>query len=321
MVNARRRTSLFLSTLDWPMSSSASTSADALIARIDQCIHQAAEVAELAARHEALYAVVQTLKSEILQFAAKELDDEAVMRCVRALHEQVAVFKRTHAIARLPYSPEVDMRYPFRDAAGEPIFIHTLAEAGHPADSQRSYPADAVWPYLQADAAPEARGALYHRKLLCRPMCTEDLRDAREHALVGERGMFAVRDIAAGECVGVYGGRLMTPATYYTCTEDAFVLSTTADGIESWVDGENILAMANTVFDYTGDAPDRQAEAGYNMEAAVFGATSRCGRRFSIRAFFTTEPVAAGTELRWNYRYPSALIRQRFGPQPAASAW
>ena len=299
------------------MSSSASPSADALTERIDQCIRQTAEAPELAARHEAFYATVQTLKSEILEFAAKERDDEVVMRCVRALHEQVAAFKRTHEIARLPYSPQLDTRYPFRDAASEPIFIHTLAETGHPTGGLRSYPADAVWPYLQADAAPDARGALYHRKLLCRPMCTEDLRDAREHALVGERGVFAVRDIAAGECVGVYGGRLLTPATYFTCIEDAFVLSTTANGIESWVDGENILAMANTVFAYTGDEPDRQAEAGYNMEAAVFWATSRCGRRFSIRAFFTTEPVAAGTELRWNYRYPPALIRQRFGTQPA----
>ena len=299
------------------MSSSASPSADALIERIDRCTRQAAEAAERVARHEALYAVVQTLKSEILEFASSQPDDEAVMRCVHALHEQVAAFKHMHPIARLPYSPELDTRYPFRDAAGEPVIIHTLAEAGHPACSSRSYPADAVWPYLQADAAPDARGALYHRKLLCRPVRPEDLRDAREHALVGERGVFAVRDIAAGECLGVYGGRLMTPATYYTCIEDAFVLSTTADGVESWVDGENILAMANTVFAYTGNEPDRQAEAGYNMEAAVFPAASRCGRRFSIRAFFATEPVAAGTELRWNYRYPSALIRQRFGVGPA----
>ncbi|WP_426400599.1 type III effector protein [Ralstonia sp. R-29] len=299
------------------MYSSALPSADALIARIDRCIRQAAEAAELVARHEALYAVAQTLKSEILEFASKEPDDEAVMRCVQALHEQVAAFKQMHPVARLPYSPELDTRYPFRDAAAEPIIIHTLSEAGHPAGTSRSYPADAVWPYLQAEAAPDARGALYHRKLLCRPMRFEDLRDAREHALVGERGVFAVRDIAAGECLGVYGGRLMTPATYYTCTEDSFVLSTTADGIESWVDGENILAMANTVFAYTGNEPDRQAEVGYNMEAAVFLAASRCGRRFSIRAFFTTEPVAAGTELRWNYRYPSTLIRQRFGARPA----
>ena len=78
---------------DCPMYSSALPSADALIARIDRCIRQAAEAAELVARHEALYAVAQTLKSEILEFASKEPDDEAVMRCVQALHEQVAAFK------------------------------------------------------------------------------------------------------------------------------------------------------------------------------------------------------------------------------------
>lgn len=300
------------------MSCSVSPSADALVERIDRYIRQAAEAAELSARHEALYAVVQALNAEILELAANEPDDEVVMRCVRRLHEQVAAFKRTHAIARLQYSPEVDTRYPFRDEASLPIIIHTLSDTGHPAGSPRNYPASAVWPYLQAGAAPEARGALYSSTLLCRLMRPDDLRDAREHALVGERGVFAARDIAAGECVGVYGGRLMTPATYYTCIEDAFVLSTTADGIESWVDGENILAMANTVFAYAGDQPDRQSETGYNMEGAVFRAVSCGGQRFSIRAFFTTEPVAAGTELRWNYRYPSALIQQRFGVHAAA---
>lgn len=61
-------------------------------------------------------------------------------------------------------------------------------------------------------------------------MRSVDLRDAREDVLVGERGVFAVRGIARGECLGVYGGRLMTPATHYTCTGDAFVLSASSDG-------------------------------------------------------------------------------------------
>ncbi|MGD7412550.1 type III effector protein, partial [Ralstonia pseudosolanacearum] len=163
----------------------------------------------------------------------------------------------------------------------------------------------------------EGLGALYLGRLHCRTMMAADLRDPRESALVGERGVFAARRIERGECLGIYGGRLMTPATYYTCLDDAFVLSTTAEGIESAVDGENILAMANTVFAYEGEHAVSQAADGYNMEAAVFQATTRCGRRFAIRAFFATEAVPAGDELRWNYRYAPALIRQRFGGLPA----
>ena len=75
--------------------------------------------------------------------------------------------------------------------------------------------------------------------------------------------------------------------------------------------------MANTIFTYERGKADRQAESGYNMEAAVFEATSRCGRRFAIRAFFATQRVAAGVELRWNYRYSPELIRQRFGAYAA----
>lgn len=299
------------------MSSSTSPSADALLERIHRCIHDAGQAALLVARHQQFYEVVQTLKAEILAFASTEPDDDVVLRCVRALHEHVAQFKQIHAIARLPYAPEIDQRYPFRDEANQPIVVATLEAMGRPTGSSRSYPAEAVWPYLQIDGE-DVRGALYRDTLVCREMVAGDLRDAREQALVGERGVFAVREIAAGECVGVYGGRLMTPATYYTCIDDAFVMSTTADGIESWIDGENILAMANTVFAYEGDRPDHQAESGYNMEAAVFQAASHCGRRFAIRAFFTTEQIAAGTELRWNYRYPTALIRQRFGATPTA---
>ncbi|KHK49862.1 type III effector protein [Ralstonia sp. A12] len=299
------------------MSLSPALSADALIERIRLSIQQAGKVVGIAARHEVFYQVAQTLRAEILAFAAGERDDEVVMRCVRAFHEQSFAFKHTHAIARLPYSPDIDRRYPFRNELNQPIVIATLEGGGQLAGSPRRYQAETVWPYLRAEATPDTRGALYHDTLLCRPLGLGDLRDAREQALVGERGVFAVREIAAGECVGVYGGRLMTPATYYTCIDDAFVLSASAGSVESWIDGENILAMANTVFAYEGDRPDRQAASGYNMEAAVFPGGSRCGRRFSIRAFFATECVAAGTELRWNYRYPPALIQQRFGSQPA----
>lgn len=58
---------------------------------------------------------------------------------------------------------------------------------------------------------------------------------------------------------------------------DSFVLNCSAHAEESYVDGENILAMANTIFAYEGDCPVAQAEHGYNMAMARFNATSRCG--------------------------------------------
>ncbi|MGN8088418.1 type III effector protein [Ralstonia sp. 22086] len=299
------------------MLSSTSCLADALAERIRSSLRRAAETRGLAARHERFYAAAQALRSEILELVSEEPDDLAVLKCVQAFREETQAFKQSHAIARLAYSPEVDQGYPFRDEMEQPILIATLEPTGRSRDRFERYPADAVWPYLQADVAPPLRGALYQRTLVCRRMQRADLRDAREEALIGERGVFAVRDIDVGECLGVYGGRLLTPATYYTCLDDSFVLSTTAGGVDSWVDGENILAMANTIFTYERGKADRQAESGYNMEAAVFEATSRCGRRFAIRAFFATQRVAAGVELRWNYRYSPELIRQRFGAYAA----
>ncbi|AEG71845.1 type III effector protein (plasmid) [Ralstonia solanacearum Po82] len=305
----------------WPVSMSPSVplSADALIDRIRIDIRRTGDAPDLAARHERFYLVMQALRSEILALSAREPDDASVVRCIRVFHEEIAVFKQAHAIARLPYSPDVDRRYPFRDAAGNPVYVDTLEPTGRPALGPRSYSADPVRPYLEADATPEVRGAHYHGRLHCRTMTPADLRDPREGALVGERGVFAARRIEAGECLGVYGGRLMTPATHYTCLDDAYVLSTSADGIESSVDGENILAMANTVFAYEGEHAVSQADDGYTMEAAVFQATTRCGRRLAIRAFFAIETVQAGDELRWNYRYAPALIQQRFGGLPAGA--
>jgi hypothetical protein len=299
------------------MLSSTSCFADALVDRIRLSLQRAAETSGLAARHEHFYEAAQALRSEILELVSEEPDDLTVLKCAQAFREETQAFKQAHAIARLTYSPDVDQRYPFRDEMEQPILITTLEPTGRARDRFERYPADAVWPYLQADVAPRVRGALYQHTLACRGLLRADLRDMREEALIGERGVFAARDISVGECLGVYGGRLLTPATYYTCLDDSFVLSTSTGGIDSWVDGENILAMANTIFTYERGEADRQAESGYNMEAAVFEATSRCGRRFSIRAFFATERVAAGAELRWNYRYAPELIRQRFGGQAA----
>ncbi|WP_261797095.1 type III effector protein [Ralstonia sp. TCR112] len=299
------------------MLSSTSCLADALVDRIRSSLRQAAETRGLAARHARFYEAAQALRSEILELVSEEPDDPALLTCAHVFREETQAFKQAHAIARLAYSPEVDQRYPFRDDIEQPILITALEPTGRVGGRFERYLADAVWPYLQVDVTPSLRGGLYHRTLVCRRLQRADLRDPREEALIGERGVFAVRDIAVGECLGVYGGRLMTPATYYTCLDDSFVLSTSAGGIDSWVDGENILAMANTSFAYERGQADRQAESGYNMEAAVFEATSRCGRRFAIRAFFATERVAAGAELRWNYRYPPELIRQRFGGQVA----
>ncbi|MGN5354440.1 hypothetical protein ACQ4P5_20810 [Ralstonia sp. L16] len=138
------------------MLSSTSCLADALAERIRSSLRRAAETRGLAARHERFYATAQALRSEILELVSEEPDDLAVLKCVQAFREETQAFKQSHAIARLAYSPEVDQGYPFRDEMEQPILIATLEPTGRSRDRFERYPADAVWPYLQADVAPPA---------------------------------------------------------------------------------------------------------------------------------------------------------------------
>ncbi|SFC95468.1 SET domain-containing protein [Collimonas sp. OK412] len=217
------------------------------------------------------------------------------------------------AIERLPYSPELDGRYPFRDAESRPVMIRKIWQS-QPTASGEVVSADAVWPLIDPLATAQARMAHYHSMLQCRLIEAGDLQDPRESSLLGERGVFTVRPVQKGECVGVYGGRLMTPAMYFMLRSDSFAISSISGAAVSFLDGENILAMMNTSLEYDESGRcARQSPDAYNVEPVAFDVESDIGGKFSIRAFFATRDIPAGVELRWNYRYSDDMVRQVFG--------
>jgi hypothetical protein len=296
-----------------PMTATIQPRAQALIYTIRERIAQAARVPGLAARHEAIFDIVPALKAQIDELPAD--DALAADQAMQSLREAFEAFKHDHAIPRLPYSLQIDARYPYRDDSSNAVHIVALRSKQAPnatADSRLA----AVQRYIDPGLHDRARAAAYADVMYCRTIGPADLRDAREHTLIGERGAFAARTIRSGECLRVYGGRLMSAATFFSCVEESFVLSANSGNAVAFIDGENILAMANTSLSYDADGiPVAQADDddGYNMEALTFDASSRCGRHFSIRAFFARRDIEPGAELRWNYRYAPKIVEHVFG--------
>ncbi|KVA41111.1 hypothetical protein WI61_16720 [Burkholderia cepacia] len=285
------------------------TSTEAFLATICRRVAEAARTTGIAARYEAIFDVVPDLKRQIDELLAS--DAAAGQQAEACLNDAFESFKRDHAIARLPYSQQLDARYPYRDESLNPVLISELSDPLLARDSYAQSRVRAVMPYIDPAVSDRCRADAYGSTVLCRTIGGDDLRDPREHVLIGQRGAFAARLIRRGECIGVYGGRLMTAAMFFSCIEESFVISANSGYAIAFVDGENVLAMANTLLAYDADGlPVAQAEDGYNLEAASFDARSRCGRRFSIRAFFARHDIEPGAELRWNYRYSPELVRR-----------
>jgi hypothetical protein len=283
------------------------------IETIDACFAKAQELPVLTARHEAIFDGVPALKEQIDRDLAH--DPVAAAKAGIYLLEMFDRFKAHHQTARLPYSPLLDARYPYRDESMNPILISALSDSPQRFGACEDPRREEVLPYIDPDADAQSRAAAYRDKLTCRTIVRDDLSDPREQVLVGQLGVFAARDLRDGECLGVYGGKLMSPAGYFACIDDSFILSAVSDDEFGFVDGENILAMANTRLAYDAQGlPIAQAEAGYNMKAVRFHAISRCGRRFSIGAFFAAGDVAKGAELRWNYGHSAQLVKQFYLP-------
>ena len=294
------------------MTASTDPRVQSLIESIDTSLAQAERLPGTAA-HDAIFDRVPALKDHIVDTLAGDAQAEA-----QALAHLTAVFERfkqRRPIVRLPYSRLLDGRYPFRDATHRPLHIVAVSDGPDKFGACDDPRREAVLPFLDPDAGAAALGALYHDRLVCRTITAADLADPRERVLVGQLGVFAARNLRYGECLGVYGGQLLTPSMYFACADDAFILSAVSGENVAFVDGENILAMANTRLDYdAGGLPVAQATAGYNMKVVRFHVIAEGGRRFSIGAFFAAEDVAAGTELRWNYGHPAETIAAVYRP-------
>ncbi|WP_338483806.1 NEL-type E3 ubiquitin ligase domain-containing protein [Pseudomonas trivialis] len=217
-------------------------------------------------------------------------------------------------------------KYPLRDLQGRPIRIRSLQRqvTMHPDAIYASTP---IKPYLQFEGY-EHVGGLYEEKLQWRLFTADDVKVPGEQALIGQSMVVANRRIVKGEIVGLYGGTVI-PYGMSVRSESTFgmivgyelapvVGSFRADPI--LIIGDNIISRVNTNFEYdVHGQPVRQAPEGYNVECVPFEveaehATSAAGKRTSYRlnTVFATQDIPAGTELRMDYGYTEAMIKNKF---------
>lgn len=192
----------------------------------------------------------------------------------------------------------------FRSADHGPLSLLEASPRSLVSPSGRQYDFADVAPYVEASGNAASRESAYRRWVGQRQMLASDLRDPSEFELIGQRGLFAAADIPAGTCVGVYGGLLLDEVGIFLTAQTRYLLTPPAiEGRRCSINGEGLIALANTLFVLDADGkPCGHPAQGYNMEAAQFEARFSHGWRLPIPAFFTTEDVPAGTELRWNYR-------------------
>ncbi len=192
-----------------------------LIETIDTCLAQAEGLPGPAA-HDAMFDSVPALKERIGQTLAD--DAAAAAQALAYLGDMFNRFKQRRPITRLQYSALLDARYPYRDAAMKPIYIAALTDAPDRFGACEDPRREDVLPFVDPDADEWTRAAAYRDRLVCRTITAADLSDPRERVLAGQLGVFAARDLRSGECLGVYGGQLLTPAMYFTCSNDSFIL-------------------------------------------------------------------------------------------------
>ncbi|WP_067271802.1 hypothetical protein [Mitsuaria sp. 7] len=210
-----------------------------------------------------------------------------------ALLAQVRLQHRER-VARREYSAEYAGEPPFRDADhGVVHVVDVLDRAEDFAD---------VEPYTDARVGRRTRASHALRLLEPRRIEAADLRSPQEAALIGQRGLFARRDIPAGTCLGVYGGQLLDEVDLFLLDDDRYLMSA-SDPIGSVaVNGENLLSLMNTLFLFDAEGqPGGHPPAGYNVRGESFPVRLRHGWTARIHAFRASEDIPAGRELRWNY--------------------
>jgi hypothetical protein len=207
-----------------------------------------------------------------------------------------------HRVERRDYRDAACGAYPFRDATHEQVHVVSAQPLSAPALSGRRYAYADVEPYVNPGLGDAERAALYLSRLQVRTLEAADLKRPDETALVGQRGVFATQPIAAGTCVGVYGGQIMDKMDIFILQDDRYLISASLEAGRLGVNGENMMSMSNTLFVLDGEGkPSGHPATGYNIESAAFQARLADGREIVLRAFFAIADIAAGDELRWNY--------------------
>jgi hypothetical protein len=225
-------------------------------------------------------------------------------------------------------------KYPIRNLWDVPLHVKTIVPEGI-SNTHKTYSSDAVLPYIDSNLTPDKARSLYD-KLYYRKFTRQDVKKPGEEAMIGQGMVIANRLIKKGEIVGVYGGRIVP--TRLLKQADPFMLKLGASKADDpllknadlpnhpiMMSGDNIISRMNSNFDYDANGrPIRQSEGGYNVEPALFkvkiGHSKDPGDSGSvgfINAFFATEDIPAGTEMRWNYNYKQESFDLLFPPKTA----
>ncbi|WP_017907036.1 dermonecrotic toxin domain-containing protein, partial [Pseudomonas asplenii] len=236
----------------------------------------------------------------------------------------------------LAYDRVDNARYPLRDLEGQPMIITTLYYSSAAGTAQSLARAKQLLPYLR-QGVEVAR--LYESRLVIRRFRQQHMRSTDEQHLVGRFHVSARNDLAQGELLGVHGGMLIPllvchhrkdPFATWVHEERSLELLRVRDGQPQaalpCLTGDNILSRINTIFEYEGGVPVRQALAGYNVEAVAFPVDVRvddgCSgqQRYFINALFTSRAVMADEELRINHGYTEEQIQTLNSAQPLGPA-
>ncbi len=212
-------------------------------------------------------------------------------------------------------------RYPLRDLKGRAMRIKSLQTRSKSLTTNATFSSDGVKPYIQWEGF-ERVARLYEDKLEVTPFNAAHQKRPEESVLIGQATVISRKPIKQGEALGVYGGELI-PNPIAAYRKDPYLLdiqpmsSRPGNDLPS-LSGDNVLSRINTIFEYEGGQPVRQASTGYNVEVARFEVETQVDseprKLAALSAFFASEDIPAGAELRWNYQYNDATINALFGP-------
>lgn len=215
-------------------------------------------------------------------------------------------------------------KYPFRDRFGRPVRIRKL-EREVVLESGERYTSEQIKPYIKFQGYEQV-ARLYEEKLQWRRFTEADVKVPGEAALIGQSMVVANRRIASGELIGVYGGTLR-PGRFLQPNELTFAMSVSDNTLKAsvaipgmHVAGDNIISRINTCFIYdAAGKPIAQARDGYNLQVVGFTVEADLlmgdkpnRNKYSLNAFFATQDIAAGTELRWDYNYSDEAMKLLF---------
>ncbi len=221
-------------------------------------------------------------------------------------------------------------RYPLRDVDGQPLRIRFIQSVGRSMTSGRTISKNLVLPYIQWEGY-EKVARLYDEKLKVLPFTSTHQKYPQEAGLIGQATVVATRRLKKDEVLGIYGGELV-PASIAAYRQDPYLAGVFTPnqlnpGISGQpqsalinrdvlLSGDNVLSRINTIFEYEGQHPVRQARFGYNAEAVHFDVDTRKGdgplERLQLAVLVASEDISPGTELRWNYGYDETVIKHLF---------